>query len=118
MYFAKTLRENLEENVPIGLIQMAAGGAYLSELLPGELCEQFALSCIYWYIAATGYYVGCIAFDVTAFAHQCNGFVACIECYVDYFGAFGYEYALSRFVLLAQLSFGEGAENLHTGVLQ
>lgn len=41
MYFAKTLRENLDENIPIGLIQMAAGGAYISELLPSELCAEF-----------------------------------------------------------------------------
>ena len=41
MYFAKTLRDNLDEDIPIGLIQMAAGGAYISELLPGELCARF-----------------------------------------------------------------------------
>jgi len=40
MYFAKNLRESLDEDIPIGLIQMAAGGAYIDELLPNEINQQ------------------------------------------------------------------------------
>ena len=41
MYFATNLRKNLDEDIPIGLIQMAAGGAYIDELLPNEINQQF-----------------------------------------------------------------------------
>ena len=40
-YFAKSLRESLNEDVPIGMVQMAAGGAFLEELMPNELNEKF-----------------------------------------------------------------------------
>ena len=55
MYFAKTLRENLDEDIPIGLIQMAAGAAFLSELMPTELCDQFGYAGKIT-VSAGGYY--------------------------------------------------------------
>jgi sialate O-acetylesterase len=39
-YFAKTLRDSLGENIPIGMIQMAAGGAHIEELLPSDVAND------------------------------------------------------------------------------
>lgn len=41
MYFAKNVRQSLSEDIPIGLIQTACGGAFLDELMPNELNQQF-----------------------------------------------------------------------------
>ena len=55
MYFAKTVRETLSEDIPIGLIQTAAGGAYLDELMPNELNQQFGYTSTHT-VSAGGYY--------------------------------------------------------------
>ena len=41
MYFAKNLRESLDADIPVGLIQMAAGGAQLYELASEEMNAQY-----------------------------------------------------------------------------
>lgn len=55
MYFAKSLRESLSEDIPIGLIQTAAGGAFLDEILPNELNQQFGYSGSHA-VSVGGYY--------------------------------------------------------------
>lgn len=55
MYFAKSVRESLSEDIPIGLIQTAAGGAFLDELLPNELNQQFGYTGSHT-VSVGGYY--------------------------------------------------------------
>lgn len=55
MYFAKNIRESISEDVPIGLIQTAAGGAFLDELMPNELNAQFGYTGSH-VVAVGGYY--------------------------------------------------------------
>ena len=55
MYFAKNVRESLSQDIPIGLIQTAAGGAYLDELMPNELNAQFGYTSSHT-VSVGGYY--------------------------------------------------------------
>ena len=55
MYFAKNIRESVSEDIPIGLIQTAAGGAYLDELMPNELNAQFGYNSSHT-VSVGGYY--------------------------------------------------------------
>ena len=55
MYFAKNIRESLSEDVPIGLIQTAAGGAFLDEIMPNELNQQFGYTGSHT-VTTGGYY--------------------------------------------------------------
>ena len=54
-YFAKTLRDSLDENIPIGMVQMAVGGAFLDELMPTELNEKFGYTVSHT-VSVGGYY--------------------------------------------------------------
>ena len=55
MYFAKNVRESLSQDIPIGLIQTAAGGAFLDELMPNELNQQFGYTGSHT-VSVGGYY--------------------------------------------------------------
>ena len=41
MYFAKYIRESVSEDIPIGLVNVSCGGAYLHELMPEELNAKY-----------------------------------------------------------------------------
>lgn len=66
-----------------------------------ELGEELACSCVDGYARALLYDVGGIALDVTFFAEERVGLVACLECHTDYFGAFGYEESVQFVVAIA-----------------
>lgn len=55
MYFAKNVRESLSEDIPIGLVLTAAGGAFLDELMPNELNQQFGYTGSHT-VSVGGYY--------------------------------------------------------------
>ena len=58
---------------------------------------------------------GCrVACNVFVLAEQCQGFTAFVEGHLNHFGALGNEQAALRIHLMAQLRFGERAENLHS----
>ena len=88
------------------------------ECVARHLCEQFAASRIYRDSFAALEHLCRVAFDVSAFTQDGEGFISGGECHLDDFGTLGYEDAVFHVQTVAQLCLGQRMKHFHARDVQ